>query len=494
MNDTARITELAAICRGGALSATSTEAALGAAATLGGILWANSVGTVEDEALEAALYERYGASLAAAAETARIEAHPADWLHVISEAYDSGGHTRLLEELLALQARQRSTAVAVTTSLTPRFAERCAEIGAPVYRLRGNLADRAAGVIAIGRRAHRIMLHIHPEDIGAAIAARVLRNEGREVVFLNHADHVFGFGHGAATTVAEVSGFGWRLTAERRTARAQHFLGIPVPPSPQPTPDAAAQAIADGPILSIGSAHKYRPDGGQDFPTFLMTLMSRTNRPVELIGPTPDDPLWQPVRAKYGNRLRLLGTLPFEDTLTRLAAAACYVDSFPITGGTALTQGLMAGKAVFAPPYPAGGYSLTDALRAPSIAAMTQQILDFLDSRDEPAAQSAIRHRIAAEFGTEALAQRLARLEQGAEDPPPHEMLAAAQDLDYFANAWRRCGHSVFAVPRRARPGLETRIALTRRVAGNSGIQRPLMPLLLCWALLGPPASWAVSP
>lgn len=493
MNEPNRITELAAICRKAALSASNPEAVLGAGATLGRLLWANPVGPVEDEALEVALHDRFGASFARAADSAGIEARSVDRLHVISEAFDFGGHTRLLEEILAIQARQGSVAVAVTTSMTARFAERCSEIGAPVHRLNGSLVDRATSLIAIGRRARRVMLHIHPDDLGAAIAARVLSNEGREVVFLNHADHLFGFGHGAATVVAEIGGFGWRLTSERRTARAQHFLGIPAPPLQRPTDDATARTMADGPILSVGSAHKYRPDGSHDFPAFLMTLMSRTDRPVELIGPSPDDPWWQPVLARYGNRLRILSTLPFEATLARLANAACYVDSFPITGGTAMTQGLMAGKTVFAPPYPAGGYSLADALRAPSIQAMTQQILDFLSSGREPTEQSAMRQRIAAEFGTAAFERRLSRLEDGAEDPPPHEMLSAAQDLDYHTDAWRRRGPAVFAVPSHTRPGFATRLALTKQVAGRPGIRRPLLPLLLGWALMGPPASWAIS-
>lgn len=495
MNDAARITEWAAICRSAALSATRTEAALGAGSMLGRIFWLNDVGTVEDEALESALHERHGPSLAEAAAKFRIDDQPLDWLHIITEAYDSGGHTQLLEAVLSAQTAHRRLAVAVTTTQTPRFAKRCAEFGIPVHRLKGSLASRAARLIALGRRAQRIMLHIDPDDLGAAIAARVLRDEGHEVVLLNHADHVFGFGHGAATIVAEVSGFGWRLTAERRVAQAQHFLGIPtMTASPQPTLEAAMQAAKEGPILSIGSAYKYRPNGGEDFQAFLMALMSRTDRQVDLIGPTPEDPWWKPVLARHGSRLRLLGRLSFEDTLAHLAAAACYVDSFPITGGTALTQGLMSGKTIFAPPYPAGGYSLADALRAPSIEAMTEQVLAYLASGKEPPEQAVIRRRIADEFGTEALKHRLARLEQGAKDPPPEEMLAAAQDMDFFTKAWRQGGASVFAVPRQARPGLATRIALTRRVAGRPGIRRPVLPLLLGWTLLGPPPSWAVSP
>lgn len=487
MTAAARVADLVELARRAALAAPRPEMALGAGRVLGRLLWQNPIGPMADEPLEATLHISHGPALAKAARAAPMDAPPTDWLHVISAAYDTGGHTLLLESLLALQAPRQRTAVAVTTSLTTRFAARCAELGASLHRLQGGLTERAAGLIALGRRAERIMLHIHPDDLGAALAARVLREEGRQVVFLNHADHVFSYGPGAADVVAEVSGFGWRLTSERRAARAQHFLGIPLPAPPLPLPPSeAARAIAEGPILSIGSASKYRPDGVRDFAAFLMALMDRTDRPVELIGPCPEDSWWRPVLARHGDRLRLPGPLPFEKTRTRLAAAACYVDSFPVTGGTALTQGLMAGKIVFAPPYPAGGYSLADALRAPSVATMTEQILAFLSTGKEPAEQAAIRARIAAEFSSEALTGRLARLEDGAQDPPPAEMLAAAQDLDYYTDAWRRSGRPVFSLPPHSQPALAARLALSARLFGGAGIDRPKLPALLWWTLLGP--------
>jgi hypothetical protein len=484
MTDTTAITKLVEIARGAAIAAPQTDAAMGAGRVLGRLLWQNMIGPVGDEAFETLLFERHGPALAKAASPA--ETPFVDWLHVISESYDYGGHTALLEALVAMQVPQQRIAIAVTTSATPRFSARCAQLGTPLYRLRGRLLDKAVGLVALGRRAARIMLHIHPDDLGAALAARVLRDEGRRVVFLNHADHVFSFGPGAADIVAEISGFGWRLTAERRMVRAQHFLGIPLTHLPTAlAPSEVARAIAEGPILSIGHARKYRPAGTQNFPAFLMELMRRTDRTVELIGPSPADPWWQPVLARHGDRLRLRGPLPYEETCRRLSAAACYVDSFPVTGGSALTQGLMAGKAVFALAYPAGGYSLADIMRSNSAKEMVEQILAFLASGKESVVQSETRARVAAEFGKEALARRLARLDEGAQDPPPAEMLAAARDLNYHADMWRACGQPVFTHPPHARPSPVARLALTARLLCNSQIEQPNLLSTLCWTLLG---------
>src|SRR6476620_6809927 len=207
MNDT-MIIKLAEIARGAAIAAPEIDAALGAGRVFARLLWENMIGPVEDEAFEIALFGRHGIALAKAGSA--TETPLVDWLHVISETYDAGGHTALLEALMALQFPQQGIAIAVTTSATLRFSARCAQLGIPLYRLRGRcLIDKTVELIALGRRAASIMLHIHPDDIGAALAARVLREEGRRVVFLNHADHVFSFGPGAAATVAQVSGFGW---------------------------------------------------------------------------------------------------------------------------------------------------------------------------------------------------------------------------------------------------------------------------------------------
>jgi len=323
--------------------------------------------------------------------------------------------------------------------------------------------------------------------LGAALAARVLRDEGHHVVFVNHADHVFGFGHGAADVVAEVSGFGWKLTAERRTARAQHFLGIPVPPPPAPVPaDETQRAIVTGPVLSIGAGRKYRPDNEVSFPAFLMALMVRTDRPVELVGPNSKEPWWQPVKARFGSRLRLRGRLSFEQTRERLASAACYVDSFPVTGGTALTQGLMAGKAVFAPPFSAGGYSLADVLRSASVAAMTDEIIKFLETGEEPASQALVRKRIENEFGKEGISNRIILLETGSFKPPPEELLADGLDLRYHVDAWYRSGEPTFSWPPQAKPGLLTRVVLCVHMLKSARFRRPKLQKVLRWGLIGP--------
>ena len=67
------------------------------------------------------------------------------------------------------------------------------EQGVVFTLIRGDETERARAVVRAGLSADCVILHIHPDDIGAAIAAAALRRAGVRVLFVNHADHSFAF-------------------------------------------------------------------------------------------------------------------------------------------------------------------------------------------------------------------------------------------------------------------------------------------------------------
>lgn len=469
-----------------ALAASGLEAALEAGRLLGLLDWSNVDEVMAAEALEAALFERHGAELRRRAGAA---AGPeAEWLHVISEAYAYGGHTRLPENLVSgLAATGARQAVAVTVAAPEGFAERVAAAGAAVHRLGGGWADRAAGLLALGRRTRFVALHIHPDDLGAALAARALRAEGRRVLFVNHSDHAFAFGPGAADAVLEISGFGWRLTEARRAARAQGFLGIPVRTPADPPPPAPG-----GPIVSMGDWEKYRPRAGEPgFPGFLLALLPRTDREVELIGPRAEDPWWAEVLARHPGRVRLHGPLPFAEASARVAAAGAYVERFPRNGSTALMEALLANRTVFAlggeAGGDAGGYGLVDALRFPSAEVLTEALLAFLATGREPPLEAEMRRRIREEFGVAAVTARLIAAAEGRPSPIPEELPRAPRPLNRQVDLWR--GHGEVNLVLRPAPALPLgrRLAVARRRAGGGPLRRRHFGrgTLLRWASTG---------
>lgn len=475
----AALETLRSTLRSSALKAGSLEPALEAGRFLGRLNWLNDDGLLSEDALEIALLERHAAELDRHARRRGGEAF--DWLHVISTAYIQGGHTRLLENLLAGLSRTGARQAVIVTAAAPDdFRKRAAALAA-VRQLEGNFSQRAGGILVEGRGAARIVLHTHPDDLGSALAARALRAEGHRVLFVNHADHVFSYGPGAADSVLEISSWGWRLTAARRAAHAQHFLGIPVEAptdTPAPTPE--------GPIMSIGAAKKYRPtavDGG--FPAFLLALLARTDRDVELIGPRETDPWWAEVIEGHPGRVRFRGPLSFAETEVRLREAGAYVDSFPVNGGTAFPQALMANRTVFGPGGDDGGYGLAGALRSPSLAEMTDALLAFLESGREPPRQTQIRRRIAEEFSVEAVTDRLIAAAHGRDVPVPAELAASPRKLDWHAGIWRDRGETAVELHPAPHLPFSTRLQLASRMAGPTLQRRFRSRRLLKWTLRG---------
>lgn len=472
--------------RRAALRTLNPNQALTSAELLGLLNWHNNDGLLSEEAVEAELHARHGAAIAASAPPQRHAR--VNWLHVISEALPFGGHTRLLEMLLGAQARAgKRVAVAVTRSGDPGFREAVAQAGATLHLLDGTRAERVSALIALGRTAERIVLHIHPDDAGAALAARLLRSEGREVLFVNHADHAFSYGPGAADVCLEVSGFGWRLSAARRAIHAQHFLGIPVEESARsvPEPDQNDRP-PQGPVFSMGNGQKYQPANAYDFPAFVSHLLDRTDAEMEIVGPSPSKPWWTETLERHGDRIRLLGPRPYKETSARLAVAAAYVDSFPMNGGTAFPQALMAGKTVFGPGADHGGYSLADTLLSPTVEAMTEALIAFLRTGAPPKHEGKVRRSIAEEFNADAIAARLEAAAEGDLRSPPPELMAAPRRLDHFVDVWRADGRVTFDLA--AANGLpgQDRLALAwacrSRPLGLKGAGRKTV---LLWALRG---------
>jgi hypothetical protein len=457
---------LRSVFRQATLNARCFDKAVAIGEALGRLNGDNNDGLLSEEPLEAALYDQYGDELAARAPVALTP--PVEWLHVISTAYRVGGHTRLLALLVRAQQRAgRSAAVAITRARPEVLREVLDHPDVPVHEVSGNHARRVAALVSLGRQAQNIVLHIHPDDLAVALAARRLASEGRCVLFVNHADHVFSYGPGAANACLEVSGFGWRLTAARRAVRAQHFLGIPVTETAEPAAFRAVSGRPRGPVLSMGSAGKYHPAGGYDFPAFVSELMDRTDAEMEIVGPTAKDGCWASVLARHGHRLRLLGTLPFPEASARLAAAIAYVDSFPMTGGTAFPQALLSGKSVFGPSAHTGGYSLADALRYPSVSEMTDALVMFLATGQPPGGEDRIRSRIGMEFNADAVAERLAEAARSQFLAPPAELLSVPCGLDHHVDIWRAQGRVKFRLrPLRRKPplGLVGRVQLLRWV------------------------------
>ncbi len=457
--------------RSAALRADSAETSLNLAEAYGSLCWQNNDGFLSDDALEASLTGKFASTLRDH-NTPKTSKKTVRWLHVLSQSYSHGGHSRMALSLMAEQAKAgESLAVMLTRATCSDFAEACANMGVPLEVVGGSLLDRARAVYRRAVQAEVLVLHIHPDDIGAALGARLAGENGTRVLFINHADHVFSYGSGAAGAVMEISGYGWRQTVLYRKARAQCYLGIPVDvfPAADPVPASVETVTRTGPVLSIGSPAKYMPDGRNDFPAFVSNLLDRCDRSFEFIGPDGTEPWWRAAVSRHGDRIRFNGYMPYAAANERLQQASAYVDSFPIAGGTAFPQALLAGIPVFGLADQSNGYGPLDSLRSPSTEVLLDELVHYLDTGTEDPTETAMREKLRKESSSAACNARLTDAANRILTDIPPEMVPTSRNQDSHRQTWLS-GNSIF-VPYPAQAPLALRVRFALRSLTNSRLQ-----------------------
>jgi hypothetical protein len=392
--------------------------------------WDNISGHFGDEPLEVAFFQKWKHH---ALSTPQPPLPHTSFLHIATQTYGQGGHSRLLWRL----AQGLSTHGTQTLLLTdPRKSNYVAGFPGSITKLHGKPAARAAAIVAAAQDAETILLHIHPDDAAAAFAARVLHAQGKRVLFVNHADYVFSLGASAADVVLEICMSGWITTRDRRKPRAQSFMGIPiVDDNAQLSTHAAPR---NGPIVSMGGGGKYHPTPGLSFPDFLMGLLPHIKNDVVMIGPSNKQPWWEDVTKAFPGRIKLCGPLPPTQVEEILKSASCYIDSFPLDGGTAYPQAAAMGVPCFAPDAPnASGTSPIEDLRFDTVDALQAALASYLNGGSYPFDMKTVQDRLIQDFSDSVVAGRVIKAAKGTlVAPPAYLPPLCRRDSDYEARRW----------------------------------------------------------
>lgn len=317
----------------------------------------NDAGLYADDELVRLFCGRFGSGAEAAAPPDR------DALHVVSDAYRHGGHTRLMERLAEAHAAPPDLVVTRSTQIDYRAK------GEPFAATTDLSAlDDVARLERLGREMARyrtIVLHITEDDFCAAVAAWRARQRGSLVFFVNHADHHFSFGREGASCILQVSAFGERLTAQHLPRARSAFVGIPLPGTCEAPAEPRWGSDTGVHLVTAGASWKYKPQLGQSLPRVVARLLAaRPDAAFTAIGVHPvHDAWWWGLKLRYPRRVRLRQVLPHAEYLSALDAADVLIDSYPITGGTAFPEAVWRGRFACALRSPWGGASPSDALR-----------------------------------------------------------------------------------------------------------------------------------
>lgn len=425
--------------------ATDSHAALALSEWLATFLWKNPTGIYRLDELETGLLVHCPPLQLPAADH-----EPTDEteLHVATEVYAFGGHTSLMRQLI--HAGPDSARALLTGMLDPAIA--ATRLGLPLNRLQvlEPSADRwqRIGRLAQTMSRHRkVILHIHPNDLVAALAVRWLKQHAphTRVLFVNHADHAFSVGIGAADRVLEISRYGWSLRGRRGTELRSTFMGIPIA-QPASTPrsahgiDTDSEPAGNVTLLSGGSAYKYKPVEGMSLPSaFGKLLRQHPEFKVTVIGPSKRDWWWWWLRCSQPTRFRLTPLMPKDAYMSQLRTCTIYVDSHPLLGGTAFPEALMRGCRIAGIRGLAWGYSPADELCSASEDGFLRQCDALAQSEPEALAyQEQVREKCIMSHDPQRVRSRLTHALLNDELLPAPPSPIPEPSADATERAWRR--------------------------------------------------------
>lgn len=290
-------------------------------------------------------------------------------LHVLTAAYATGGHTRLVERLIrADSGRAHSCIVLAPQGDVPaRLRDAVVASGGSLTLLdRGGHLARAAALRALAREADLAVAYPHPDDVitPAAFADSVGRPP---LAMLNHADHTYWLGASVPDLLVNVRASGAELAARRRAIAPDRSAILPAPldaPAREPTRDEARRLLGIGAddivLVCAGSHWKFDPAGVTGLPSFtdlVAPLVARDPRVrCFVFGPIDIDG-WVDASRLTGGRMRAMGNRLDLGLYQRAADIA--LDSLPLGSTYSLLEAAALGvPALSMHPWPAEAATL----------------------------------------------------------------------------------------------------------------------------------------
>ena len=321
--------------------------------------------TLAQEAVEYALYHATGyyASpklehiyLEAASTIPEVACHPQKGtvLHVMTKAYASGGHTRVVQRWIELSKEKELHSIVLLKQddeAIPEWLNEAAQKHGGAL-----ITFKDADDIAIANKLRqlastyeRIVLHVHPNDPVALIAFGT-ESFTTPIIYFNHADHLFWLGVSIADMVADMRYD--HFSYIRRDVHQSYVLGIPCAPfvDNRVADKSAIRRELGIPengqiIVTTGSAFKYRPLGNNCLSKQLVEIVRRNEKvSCYAIGPSMSLSEWKWANEVTNGKIHPLGVITNKDIYRKyLQAADMYMCSYPYGGYTSMMDAVQCG-------------------------------------------------------------------------------------------------------------------------------------------------------
>lgn len=269
---------------------------------------------------------------------------PRGTLHVMTQAYPTGGHTQLVCRWIELMTDQVHY-VFITAQGNipcPRRLEELAKLsGGSLKKLEEDtpLAEAAMELRTFAQLAEKVVLHTHMEDPLPLVAFGSSKFPV-PVFVMNHADHKFWLGRSIADMVLELRSEGQQISQLYRAAPSSKIVSLPLAPvdalnlarkSSRKSLNLPPETVV---LLTAATPYKLKPVAPYDIRALIKLCLERCPRSIYcLVGPSLPDPFWNKLAMEFGRRLRFMGILARRQLTQWFSASDIYIDSIPFGGG-----------------------------------------------------------------------------------------------------------------------------------------------------------------
>ena len=335
----------------------------------------------------------------------KIEFKKNSILHVMTEASQSGGHTRIVERWLKSANRNEKNSVVILGQRScckiPEYLKNQASTIGQFYQYDVNqsVETRANKLRELAATYETIVLHHHPEDPIPLMAFGV-KEFKRPVVCFNHSGHTFWIGCKAIDFCIDIEqNQNWRTVYKRGLTNTK-VLDMPVDKFyPEPTNRKKSKeslGFLDHHkiLVSAASSYKYQITENLNFIKMIDEVLSKSDEIIFIgVGISQFDQNWHQLQQKYSKRVILPGMIPFSELENYFAIADLYLDSFPYNSWLSTIDAVNIGHcfcltlatSMGTLPFLHG----TDAVQN-SVQNFTEAILFYLDNKNKR--QKAAKH------------------------------------------------------------------------------------------------------
>ena len=319
-------------------------------------------------------------------------------LHVMTEAYATGGHTRVVERWIALDGVRRKQSLLLTENAgqLPTLLQEVIEgADGQIYRLNDDLnpIEKGLSLRKIAAEYEYIVLHQHDHDVVPLLAFGHVEFT-RPVFLFNHAEFRFTMGFSIADKVLTLSA--WPSSLAQSVRGISNIDHIPLLYDSAYEPDKIAIDILREQlglpvdkkiIVTAASAYKYKKIGTQSILGIAKEIFDAIPD-VLLLVIGPDSGFFTDAKrilGRYHKQFFTLGLVSPDKLYQAFCAADLVVDSMPLGGGATMIDAMYCNKPILSLKGAVGqlDYLVNSEAYCQTPAAFIEKAVAILSSQEE---------------------------------------------------------------------------------------------------------------